>query len=902
MELKSYQQSVIDDLQNYLNLLNNPNLGSLNTIFETFWREHRYPLISPPKYQNHIHNVPNVCVKVPTAGGKTFIAVNSLQPIFNAIEFYGNKRPKMVVWLVPSESILSQILKNLRDISHPYRQKLNAHFGGASRVQILDKEQVLRGQNFDADSVQQGISIVVMSFSSLKLSKKDIETYHNNSDKLMGKKRNEKLRAYRENSNLDTFTVLGGTDLLSDYDKTSLINVLRSLNPVLIVDESHHTTTPLSHEMLNNLNPSFILELTATPKDTSNIISYVNAHSLKQEQMVKLPVIVSKQHSQADVMMSALTLRANLENIAQNAKKSHNAPYVRPIILFQAEPKTKDDNATFAHIKNELLKIGIPENQIAIKTSEINELKNVDLLSKECEIRFVITVNALKEGWDCPFAYILASLANKSSVVDVTQIVGRVLRQPYAQNHPSPILNASFVFTASDKFDETLQSVVKGLNMAGFSEDDYRLATPSEAPPQPTPSNPTDDLFSPQNQNIEENKDDVILPQDFVFRQPEQTQNAVFENNPVAQMVETLQNQASQIAQNYQEKTAQNKTPLPNELQGKTNMAKMRDEFVCKANELKLPQFFIKAELSDLFKTDNKLVLLDKANLLMDLKLAGENCNIDFGNISETVYQGDIDENGMVQFQPLKGRDKKQLTELFANYSDKSQQDTLVQNLFDLGKKSFYPIGDDDVKNYFRRVVEQMSGEQRQHCFANIHQYFNQIKTKINQISNEFAEKEFNKRLDIYEIILAPSFVFPTEISPSEFATPLVGSLYDKEGKISTFESKVLQRILNHDDIHLAFWHRNLEKKGFYINAFLNHYPDFILLTQQGTMVLLETKGNQLDGSDSQAKIRAGKLWEQKANAMGDGRKYKYLMVFETEEKLAGAYSVAEMLDRLKNW
>ena len=68
--------------------------------------------------------------------------------------------------------------------------------------------------------------------------------------------------------------------------------------------------------------------------------------------------------------------------------------------------------------------MGIPKNQIAVKTSDVDDLKGQNLMSRDCEIRYIITVNALKEGWDCPFAYILASLANRTSTVDVEQIFG----------------------------------------------------------------------------------------------------------------------------------------------------------------------------------------------------------------------------------------------------------------------------------------------------------------------------------------------------------------------------------------------------------------------------------------------------------------------------------------------
>ena len=139
--------------------------------------------------------------------------------------------------------------------------------------------------------------------------------------------------------------------------------------------------------------------------------------------------------------------------------------------------KDDADRTTFERVRENLIKCKIPAEQIRIKTASINELEKERLLDPDCPVRFIITVNALKEGWDCPFAYILASLAARSSAVDVEQIVGRVLRQPYVVRHQNPLLNMSYVFTASARFQETLASVVKGLNQASFSQRDYRAIT-----------------------------------------------------------------------------------------------------------------------------------------------------------------------------------------------------------------------------------------------------------------------------------------------------------------------------------------------------------------------------------------------------------------------------------------
>lgn len=157
-------------------------------------------------------------------------------------------------------------------------------------------------------------------------------------------------------------------------------------------------------------------------------------------------------------------------------EEERTGKYIRPIVLFQAQPKNNNDNDTFDKVKEILLGRGIPTEQIAIKTSKVNDLGKTDLMSRDCPIRYIITVNALKEGWDCPFAYILASLANKTSKVDVEQILGRILRQPYARKHGAKLLNSSFVLTCSNAFHDTLDSIVAGLNNAGFSRKDYRTA------------------------------------------------------------------------------------------------------------------------------------------------------------------------------------------------------------------------------------------------------------------------------------------------------------------------------------------------------------------------------------------------------------------------------------------
>ena len=355
MEMKGYQKAVISDLTHYLELLNETQ--NYMTAFEQFWREKSAPGLG--LYRNVIAGVPNLCIKVPTGGGKTFIACNAIRPVFDALPV---TKTKAVVWLVPSEAILTQTAKALKDTSHPYRQKIDVDFGG--RVEVYTKQELLNGQNFNPTAVTEQLSIMVLSYDSFRTSRKD------------GRK------AFQENSNLAEFPkVLGKPDSpIEGADETALFQIINQLNPLVIVDESHHARSDLSREMLANFNPCFVLDLTATPRKDSNIISYVDAVQLKTEHMVKLPVIVYNRDSQAEVILDSIDLRNKLEELAA-AEYAVSKKYIRPIVLFQAEPKGKEEATTFEKIREKLIAYDIPAEQIAIRTADVNELKNTELMS-----------------------------------------------------------------------------------------------------------------------------------------------------------------------------------------------------------------------------------------------------------------------------------------------------------------------------------------------------------------------------------------------------------------------------------------------------------------------------------------------------------------------------------------
>lgn len=104
MELKTYQKQVMNDLSAYLNHLNQNS--DMFTAWNSYWMEKDIAvgLGGVPVYKSTIPGVPQICTKVPTGGGKTFMACAALKHIFSTMPM---DRPQVVVWLVPSDSILT---------------------------------------------------------------------------------------------------------------------------------------------------------------------------------------------------------------------------------------------------------------------------------------------------------------------------------------------------------------------------------------------------------------------------------------------------------------------------------------------------------------------------------------------------------------------------------------------------------------------------------------------------------------------------------------------------------------------------------------------------------------------------------------------------------------------------
>lgn len=890
MELKPYQKQVIKDLESFLSYLKEN--GSTSAGFKQFWEnkigEYTIKLDGSTTgmrpYKDNIPGAVHIAIKVPTAGGKTFIACNALHTITKS---FNNGNAKAVVWLVPWSNLLQQTVNNLSDASHPYREKLNSLFNG--RVEVYEKDELLQGINFNSSTVGEQLNIFVFNFSSLRIN---------------SKKRDDR-KVYQENGALESFRDFVDKDIvIADTDETALINVIRSLNPVVIVDESHNAESDLSVEMLNNLNPSLVLDLTATPKQNSNIISFVNALALKKENMVKLPVVVYNHHKKEEVITSALHLQRKLELIAKEEAKE-TGKIIRPLILFQAQSNIKGkDNTTFQKIKEQLIKLKIPEEQIKIKVSGTDELKGINLMNKDCPVRYIITVNALKEGWDCPNAYILASLADKSSPVEVEQILGRVLRQPYVTKHKDALLNLSFVLTASAKFNETLDNIVKGLQDSGFSKDDYF----AQEQPEEEKTNEEvlqAELFGEKSETEEVRSDEEFDVDAIDFNPDEEVsiESINKEDSIIDQITKKAKQEGEAFEQKVNESDIDDNAALFTQVMNKQpKKYSLVSDYAEKANAIKLPQFFKKVGENEIHngilfeELASYETFLNKNSLLEGFKLSTQDSVINFDESSADVYKVDFDEKKRTTaVEKLSSRSKSILLENILSKPKEGQiQDVSNHIVSKLGDMT--PISQQELTKYVSRVFDNLSTEQVRDIIDNEFIYIAKIRKKISELTGEYARGQFQTLLDADEIIVRENFTFLESIVPFNLSTNISKSLYEREASMNNFEQDMILEIAALDNVE--FWHRNLERgKGFYLNGYSsNHYPDFIIYTKKGNIILVETKGDDRDNDDSRDKNRLGKTWAQKA-----GDNYKYFMVFQTKvvEDTYTAKGIIEVLKRL---
>ena len=493
MELKDYQTNTLEAFTAWLDALTSARLqsqaavnalkqaGPAITISEDLYN---YPKIawqqlkdagrvadSAGEYVSRTDDanrpIPHVCFKVPTGGGKTLLAAAALQRL--------RRQTGLTLWVMPTRAIYEQTKVALRSREHPYRQMLE--IASAGRVKLLEKEDL-----FTKADIENYLCVMLLMLPA--------------ANRQRGR---DFLRMFRDSGRYPTLfpdsdDLLGDARLLNDYPdleritddgpvKHSLFNVFKMLRPVVILDEAHKAYGARNLEAneefarsVSRLDPSLVIELSATPnRGISNLLVDITGVELKNEEMIKLPVQVTS-FTNADWHFTLAQAHDELERLdtEANSLQMSEGRYIRPIAVVRVERTGRDqrdgERVHSEDVREYLIQnLGVSEDSIAVKSSELDELGREDLLSEFSPIRWVITRAALMEGWDCPFAYLLVMLDNTRAQRAITQLVGRVMRQPHARRTGRESLDQCYVYCWNTSVGDAVAQVKRGLEEEGLT-------------------------------------------------------------------------------------------------------------------------------------------------------------------------------------------------------------------------------------------------------------------------------------------------------------------------------------------------------------------------------------------------------------------------------------------------
>lgn len=511
IELKQYQRETLETLERYVSELSKQHESAqkaetalkaadvavppeMRDYPRKAWEALRLAGKLPPAFADREYSgridgagqpVPNVCLKIPTGGGKTLLAAAAVSQLHAT---YYKRRTGIVLWIVPNEAIYRQTKKALADRDHPYRQLLNV--AGAGRVKLLEKDSPLTRADVDSHLCV----LLLMLQSASRKSKETLRFFRDRGNVHGFFPREDDLTAHwnllRRVHNLDAYSpgglpAEGAVRQMGSIVKDSLGNVMRLARPMVVIDEGQHAYTDTALKTIDGFNPSFVLELSATPRMArragehgANVLVEVRGVDLQEAEMIKLPINVDVR-PWPDWQSCLAASLARLNDLEKEARslEADTARYIRPILLVQVE-RTGADQAESGRIHANdaeayLLQLGLTRAQIAIKTSERNELaqpENIDLLSPACEVRAIVTKQALQEGWDCPFAYVLCALAAGRNPSAMTQLVGRILRQPQVALTQRQALDECYVYCHDAKTADVISGIKRSLEQEGMGD------------------------------------------------------------------------------------------------------------------------------------------------------------------------------------------------------------------------------------------------------------------------------------------------------------------------------------------------------------------------------------------------------------------------------------------------
>lgn len=862
METKQYQKHALHWLRRYYQKCRVMQMAEdtfpASTAFTSVTAEIHEGQGLPYAPVKQVPGIPYVCLRIPTGGGKTLVACEAVSL---GVHELLQKDQALILWLVPSDTIRSQTLARLKDEADPYRQALDTNLG---HVAVLDIEEATRMKRGLLDSHTVIVVATMQAFRRKDMS--GLNVYKNNGE----------LMSHFENLAPELLEAVEREP--EGHFNCSLVNVFRLRRPFVIIDEAHNAHKPLSFETVRRLNPSAVLELTATPntkaqfvKDEgetienppSNVLFSVSAYQLKAEEMIKLPIYLRYREPWDALLGDAIGLRNHLESEA-HAEEAETGERIHPIMLLQAQPEYKDKvSITVETVEAKLREFGIPENQIVVHTGDRRGLDGINVMTKDSPVRYIITVQALKEGWDCPWAYVLFSVAEMSSGKAVEQILGRVLRMPKAKRKQREDLNNAYAFVASSKFDEAAKALKEGLIASGFEGQDadelvverpLLPGLPADAPKVPE---------TPVTVTLPD-KPKAALPLDVVDAVTWNPKTAEFtvEKPLTKAQEEAVMTWAGTDRVKEAVRAAVNKRAGRNMDAVKKFPAEQGVTFAVPVLALKQGEFLRQFEEDDLIERNHWTLAKCDAELP--------------GFILPTEQRGiviDVSNTEKIQQRFLAQTDRQQsLLETSAAWP--------AHKLIVAIARSFPHPGltDAEIDIWLQRAITTLEarGITLEQMTAHRHRLFKAVAARVAELEKENQKKVYETLLfgdgsGTVHVSLASVFTFDPHKYPLREryqGLELPRHYYKEIGGMNDEEIKCAQVIAH--DARVECWVRNLErepKTAFWIQTSSDKfYPDFVAKLKNGKLLAVEYKGGHLAGNpDTVEKERLGKLWAERS-------------------------------------
>ncbi|MEO5655960.1 MAG: DEAD/DEAH box helicase family protein [Nitrosospira sp.] len=851
MELKPFQRDALDTLATFLERAR--TLANPEQAFIENWRNRDTPQTPPPyRTMPGLPGVPNVCLRLPTGGGKTLLAAHT---VAIAGRHYLEREFPVVLWMVPTNTIRLQTAEALKKPGHPYRAALDDAFDG--RVSVFDAAEITQIRPQD---LTERVTVIIITIQSLRTSNTD------------GRKAYAHSENYEPHFAHIPANTLGLERAEDGSLKFSFVNLMAFHRPLVIVDEAHKAGTSLSFDMLAALRPACIVEFTATPntdpRTGSNVLYRASAAQVKGAQMIKLPIVLTEHPDWRAAVHEAIEMRARL---AETVKADPR--YIRPLTLFQAQDRGQE--VTVEVLKQHLIdNENILAERIAVATGEQRELDSLNLFDPACQVDFIITVEALKEGWDCSFAYVLCSVANIGSATDIEQLLGRVLRMPYAEERSQPALNRAYTHVSSPRFGEGAKALTDALvEKMGFEPDE--AASFIEQRQAPLPGLDTNaDLFARAPVLLET----LDAAPDLSGLAPEIAERIQIETRGDGTVTVTVQ---GDIPQDLEQRLVATMTL---DRQERVRQAVQRHRIAHRnstspaerGEKFPVPRLFL--QVQDELELAEKETILDLGGWSLN-SYAAELTPAEF-SIHENAERWEVDLRGeKVIYKHIEQSAQLEIGQLKLDWTDLQlsrwldkecrQPDVKQPVLLEFCRKTVAHLTttrglalNDLLRFKFQlaKAVQQKISTYRQQAFAADYQTF--LFGSEAHVTTSFADGfAFDNR------------PYPTAWLYSgalQFKKHFFGGVGEMKASGEEFEcAKLLDAAPQ-----VKFWIRNLAQRSdtsFWLQTSTDRfYPDFVAMLQDGRLFVVEYKGEPyVTNDDSREKTNVGELWAAKCDGKG---------------------------------